>query len=132
MKKPSVAQLVERVLFCRKQIAVHTEAYEKEILKYQNGIQLCEGLLMEELNRVEGQNIKTEHGTVYRSTLVSFKVADRDAWLDFVFQNNQRDMLTLHTTKDAVKEYMETNGGTPPPGVNMTQIYKINIRSADQ
>ena len=93
---------------------------------------LIEGLLADEINRLEGQSIKTEMGTAYRSTVTSFKVADRDAWLDFVFQNNQRDMLTAHTAKDAVKEYMETNGGTPPPGLNMTQIYKINVKRSDQ
>lgn len=131
MEKPSVAHLVERYLFCREQIKICTKTYEENILKYQNGIKLAEILLLEELNRVEGQNIKTEHGTVYRKVITSFTVADREAWLDFVFENNQRDMLTAHVAKEAVKEYLETNGGTPPPGLNMTRIYNVNVRSPD-
>lgn len=132
MEKPSAAQLIKKYVECRDSIATITERYEKELLPYKNGMILIEGLLADEINRLEGQSIKTEMGTAYRSTVISFKVADRDAWLDFVFQNNQRDMLTTHTAKDAVKEYMETNGGTPPPGLNMTQIYKINVKRSDQ
>lgn len=132
MEKPSAAQLIKKYIECRNSIATITDKFNKEILPYKNGMELVENLLADEINRLEGQSIKTEHGTAYRSTVTSFKVADRDAWLDWVFAYSQRDMLTAHVAKDAVKEFMETNGATVPPGLNMTQIYKINIRSADQ
>lgn len=132
MEKPSAAKLIEKYIECRNSIATLTDKFEKEVLPYTNGMNLIENLLADEINRLEGQSIKTEHGTAYRSTSTSFKVADYDAWLDFVFNNDRRDMLTRHVAKEAVKEYLDTNGGTPPPGLNMSTIYKINVRSADK
>jgi hypothetical protein len=132
VEKPSAAQLIKKYIECRDSIAKITARYDKEIQPYKNGMELVEGLLADEINRLEGQSIKTEHGTAYRSTITQFKVADRDTWFDWVFEHNQRDMLTANTAKDAVKEYLDNNGGSPPPGLNMTRLYKINIRSADQ
>jgi hypothetical protein len=131
-EKPSVAQLIKKYLECRRDIATLTARYEKEILPYRNGMDLIESLLAEEINRLEGQSIKTDQGTAYRSTITSFKVNDRDVWFNWVFDNQHRDMLTANVAKEAVKEFIDGNGGTIPPGLNVTQIYKINIRSADQ
>ena len=85
---------------------------------------------MKEINRVEGDAIKTEDGTAYRTPQTFFRVADRDAWFNWVFKTGHRDMLTAAVSKDAVKEFMaEENNGAPPPGVTVTQIYRINVRS---
>lgn len=122
--------MIKKYIECRNSIVKLTARYDEEMLPYKDGMALIENLLAEEINRLEGQSIKTEFGTAYRSTVTSFKVADRQTWLDWVFENNQRDMLTTHVAKDAVKDYSEAKGGTPP-GLNVTTIYKINIRSAE-
>ena len=127
MEKPSAAQLIKKYIECRDSVTKITERHNQELLPYKNGMTLIEGLLAEEINKQESLSIKTEFGTAYRSTMTSFKVADREAWFDWVINNDHRDMLTAAVAKDAVKAFMEENGGTPPPGLNMTQIYNINI-----
>ena len=129
-EKPSALWLIEKYLECRRSLKVLTDRYEEEAKPYKEGMQTIESLLGDEMNRLGGQAIKTAAGTAYRSTITSFRVADREMWLDWVFSNNQRDMLTSHVAKDAVKEFTETNA-KPPPGLNMTLIYKINVRSAE-
>jgi hypothetical protein len=131
-RQPSAAQLIKKYLECRRDIATLTARYEKEILPYRNGMDLIESLLADEINRLEGQSIKTDQGTAYRSTITSYKVADRDMWFNWVFDNNMRDMLTANVAKEAVKEFADNHSGKTPPGLNVAQIYKINIRSADQ
>jgi hypothetical protein len=91
---------------------------------------LIENILMDEINRLEGQSIKTKFGTAYRSTITSFRVADREAWLEFVFSGDHRDFVTANVAKDAVKEYIDEIK-TTPPGLNVTQIYKLNIRAGE-
>ena len=127
-EKPSAAQLIKKYLECRHSITRLTDRMEKEIKPYKEGMELIENLLNEEINRLEGQSIKTKEGTAYRSTVTSFKVADRETWFTWVVDNDHRDMLTAHVAKDAVKAWMEEGGGTPP-GLNITQIYNINILS---
>ena len=131
--KPSAGWLIKKYLETRHSITILTDRFEKEVRPYKEGLETIENLLGEEINRLEGQAIKTVDGTAYRSTITNFRVADRDAWLTWVFETGHRDMLTAHVAKDAVKEFMtEENKGAPPPGLNVTQIYKINVRSADQ
>ena len=130
---PSAGALIKKYLEIRHSITILSDRFEKEIRPYKEGLETIENILGDEINRLEGQAIKTEDGTAYRSTITSFRVADREAWLSWVFETGHRDMLTSHVAKDAVKEFMaEENKGAPPPGLNVTLIYKINVRSADQ
>ena len=128
--KPNVATLISWALALRKRVADKTKAYEDSIKEDSNSIEQIENILLDEINKLGGQSIKTIHGTAYRSTITSFRVADRQTWLDWVFVHDQRDMLTTHVAKDAIKDYQEQNGDTPP-GLNVTTIHKCNIRSAD-
>ena len=131
--KPTAGWLIKKYLETRNSIRLLTDRFEKEIAPYKEGLEAIESLLMEEINRLEGQAIKTEDGTAYRMPQTFFRVADRQIWFDWVFSTGHRDMLTAAVSKDAVKEFMETeNAGAPPPGLNMTQIYKVNVRTADK
>lgn len=129
-EKPSAAALIKKYIECRNSIALLADRHEKEIRPYREGMELIEGLLAEEINRLEGQAIKTASGTAYRQMTTSFRVADRETWLNWVIDNNHRDMLTTNVAKDAIKEHIDNNGGALPPGLNMTQVYKINVRAS--
>jgi DNA polymerase I-like protein with 3'-5' exonuclease and polymerase domains len=129
METPSAAQLIKRYVELRESIDVICKRHAEELAPYKHGLETLEGLLADEINRLEGQNIKTEYGTAYRSTVTRFKVASDVDWFNWVFKNDRCDMLTRNVSGEAIKEYMDTNGGQPPPGLNVSQIYRINIRS---
>ena len=130
IEKPSAGYLIKRYLEIRHDIVILTDRFEKEVQPYKEGLETIENLLMDEINRLEGQSIKSEDGTAYRTPQTFFRVADREAWFNWVFSTGHRDMLTAHVAKEAVKEWMETeNNDAPPPGVNVTRMYKINVRS---
>lgn len=126
--KPTAAQLIKKYLEIRDTVTALTKDYDKQVSSHKDNMQLIEGVLAEEINRLEGQSIKTEFGTAYRSTVTSFRVADRSAWLNWVFENDERDMLTTHVAKDAVKEYIDETKAVPP-GLDIATLHKINIRS---
>jgi hypothetical protein len=74
-------------------------------------------------------NIKTEFGTAYWSNIASAKVANRDAFMDFVKRENAFDMLENRVSKEAVKSYMAGHDNMVPPGVDFSQIRKFNLRA---
>jgi hypothetical protein len=127
---PTVAELIEKYINLRDTIARLTDAHEAKLKPYTNGLQLIEGLLTEEINRLDGQAIKTQHGTAYRSTVTQFRVADRELWLDYIFKNDRRDFLTTNVSKEAVKEHMDTSK-EQLPGLTMTTIWKTLVRRPD-
>ena len=122
--------MIQKVLELRKIVADKTKDYEDSIKDDRENIELLENLLGQEINRLGGQAIKTAFGTAYRSVVTSFRVTDRETWLNWVFAEDQRGMLTTHVAKDAVKEYSDHNG--LPPGLNVTTIHKTNVRSPSE
>ena len=124
--EPTVAMMIGKVIELRDRVNAKTRAYKDSIKQDETDIDLLENLLLAEINKLGGQSIKTANGTAIRATLTSFRVADRECWVNWVIANNQGDMLTLHVAKEAVKEYTDQNG--LPPGLNMTTIFRCNVR----
>ena len=124
--EPTVAMMIGKVIELRDRVDAKTKAYKDSIKQDETDIDLLENLLLAEINKLDGQSIKTANGTAFRATLTSFRVADREVWVNWVIANNQGDMLTLHVAKEAVKEYADQNG--LPPGLNMTTIHRCNVR----
>lgn len=88
---------------------------------------------LNELMLGQGVNsLKTDHGTAYKSTIVTPKVVDRDAYLRAVLDKWTEfgnEMLQLSAPqKDAVTNYMEQHNGQLPPGVQTSSFSRINIR----
>ena len=124
--EPTVAMMIGKVIELRDRVDAKTRAYKDSIKQDETDIDLLENLLLAEINKLDGQSIKTANGTALRTTLTSFRVADRETWVNWVIANNQGDLLTLHVAKEAVKEYTDQNG--LPPGLNMTTIHRCNVR----
>jgi len=128
-KQITAADRIKKVLELRAIVDSAKRGFDDLVKPYLEDIEYNENMLGAEINRLGGQSIKTVYGTAYRTTVTSFRVADRQVWLDWVFANKARDMLTTHVAKDAIKDYQERTGATLPPGLNMTQIHRTGVRS---
>jgi hypothetical protein len=95
-------------------------------------------------NTEKWQNVKTEEGTAYRSTLLNVSVSaeglpyesngqqvvGREALLDFALDHWDEignDLLLVAPQKDAVRRYMESHEGKPPPGLAISWFTRINV-----
>ena len=74
-------------------------------------------------------SFKTKHGTAFLTTTDYANVADWDAVLDFIREQEAFDMLEKRISKIAVRGYIEANKAVPP-GVNYGTKLEINIRKA--
>jgi len=72
-------------------------------------------------------SFKTKHGTAFLTTTDYANVADWDAVLDFIRENEAFDMLEKRISKVAVRGYIDQNK-TVPPGVNYGTRLDVNIR----
>lgn len=126
----NIDDLVKKYIEVRDFMKIKAEAFDAEMKPYSTALVAIEGALAMEMDRLGADSIKTEHGTPYRSTIMSPKVTDRDAFLDFVAAENAFEFFTAAIAKEAVKTYMEEHGDALPPGVEVAYIKKINIRRA--
>lgn len=90
--------------------------------------------LLDMLNRQKLENVRTDAGTAYKSTTMSPKVADRDAYLDWCnehWDEGGNEMLQVRAPQvDAIREYMQANDDKLPPGVSVEYNTSVNIRKS--
>ncbi len=72
-------------------------------------------------------SFKTKHGTAFLTTTDYANVADWDAVLGYIRENEAFDMLERRVSKTAVRGYIELNK-VVPPGVNYGTKLEVNIR----
>jgi hypothetical protein len=72
-------------------------------------------------------SFKTKHGTAFLTTVDYANVADWDAVLGFIVENDAYDMLEKRVSKTAVRGYIE-QAKAVPPGVNYGTKLEVNIR----
>ncbi len=74
-------------------------------------------------------NIKTSHGTAYKTSHVNTKLIDRQALIEYVKESGNYDIFTNALTKETVKTYLEVNKKAPP-GVEITTATVVNVRKS--
>tara|TARA_R100000781_G_C4080870_1_gene127668 strand:+ start:484 stop:888 length:405 start_codon:yes stop_codon:yes gene_type:complete len=74
------------------------------------------------------KSFKTNEGTAFMTTSDFASVADWDAVLEFVRENEAWEMLTRGVNKTAVRGHIDETQ-TIPPGVNFGTKISVNVRS---
>ena len=67
-------------------------------------------------------------GTAFVKESDFCSVADWNAVLDFVKEHDAWHLLTKGVSKTAVKEFIDSSDGIPPPGVNYGMKQEVQIR----
>lgn len=125
------ADLIQKYISVRDHIAAENKRYSEYIAPYNKEMDDIGNQLLAMLNEQKCENFKTEFGTAYKSTLMNAKVADRDKFIDFAFDNWDaigNELLIVSAQKDAIRQHMEGNNGQPPPGVEVGFFTRVNIR----
>lgn len=84
-----------------------------------------------ELQQVMGQlgvgSLKTPSGTAYLTEKVSVLTSDKDAFLEYIKEHNDWELLDVRGSKSAIQEYiLEKN--TLPPGIELSRFQDVGIR----
>ena len=87
-----------------------------------------ESKLLQVFSQTGMDSVKTEFGTAYASTRTSVSIADRDAFVNYIKESGDFNMLELRPSRSAVPEFAAANEGDLPPGVNMRVERVVNIR----
>jgi hypothetical protein len=106
--------------------AIETAAKE-EVAGINEKLQRLENWLRVKADELGVTSFKTGHGTAFITTVDFANVADWDAVLKFVKDNNAYDMLERRVNKTAIRGYIEANKSVPA-GVNYGTKLEVNVR----
>ena len=125
----TVDKRVEQYIKVRDAIKAANEAHElqiKPLVELQN---LLTGWMQNFLEQAGADNIKTAHGTCYMTTRYTASLADPEAFMKYVIDNEAFDMLDRKANVTAVKDYVAEHSALPP-GVNLSSISTVGVRRA--
>lgn len=97
---------------------------EDEIKTRQAEIQ---GALQQQMSDLGVDSLKTPNGTAYFTEKVSVLTSDKEAFLNYVQQNNAWELLDVRGSKTAIQEYALENNDIPP-GIELTRFQDVGIR----
>lgn len=127
--EPTTGEMIKRFIELRDHVERKTKEFEASIKPYKDGMAALENKVSAQIIDMGGESIKTEFGTAYRTTVMAVKMADRQAFMEFVTQDwgEREAFLTSAVTKDVVKDWIEQNN-SKPPGLDIAYIHKTNFR----
>jgi hypothetical protein len=111
----------------REQKAQIEKAAKADVEKLERDMDKLTSWLKLQADKIGVASFKTPAGTAFLKATDYASVADWDAVLTFVKNNNAYDMLTKGVSKVAVREYMN-EAGALPPGVNFGTKIEVQVR----
>lgn len=101
----------------------------KALAPYDEALDKLEKQVLEELNKMGVDSVKTASGTAYKSIRSSASVADKSAFMDYVRENGAFDLLDIKANKTAVEEFISEHQDCPP-GVTVRREQVVGFRRA--
>ena len=124
----TVDKRVEQYIKIRAHLKELDEAHEKVRAPFVEIQNVLQGWMQEFLTRTGSESVKTKHGTCYQSTRYTASLADPDAFMKFVIENNMFELMDRKANATACRDYVEEHK-TLPPGVNISAIKTVGVRS---
>jgi len=104
------------------------EAEHKERLQpLKADLEALGGALAKFMEDTNSDGIKTEFGTCYLTTRWNASLADADAFMRFVQDTKEFDLLDRKANATAVRDYVKEHNALPP-GVNLSSIQQVGVR----
>lgn len=126
MGKFTIEEAVGDYMAIKDQRATLKAAFEEEDNKLKRIQEKIEAYLLQASNETGVDSFRTPYGTASRVTKRVFNVKDADAFIDWVIQTDNRQMLPKRANSAPMKEYFEEHESTPP-GVEAVSFSEISI-----
>ena len=122
-----VSELVSKYIELRDKKAQIKAEYDVKVAKVDDVLNKIEAKFLEVFEQTGMDSVRTEFGTAYASLRTSCTIADKEAFMEFVKNNNEWPLLEVRPSKIAVEQYKSVTEELPP-GVNWRAERVVNIR----
>lgn len=123
----TIDDLVSQYVRLRDKIKEAEDAHKAKLKDAKEYLEELNTRLLQRLNEVGGESVKTSSGTVYRTTRRSASIADGDAFRQFVINNEAFDLVDWRANANAVDDFIKEQQA-PPPGVNFSTAFTVGVR----
>jgi hypothetical protein len=127
MSNINVGDVIRTYMKLRDQKAAIEGEVKEQVSAIKAKMEKLEAYLKAQMDAQGLTSFKSDHGTAFLTTTDYANVADWDAVLDFIRDNDAFDMLEKRVSKIAVRGYIDSTKSVPP-GINYGTKLEVNIR----
>lgn len=124
---PNIGDIIRTYMTLRNQKAAIEAEMKSQVDNIKSKMDKLEAWIKEKADEQGVTSFKSDYGTAFLTTTDYANVADWDAMLNFIRDNEAYDMLEKRVSKVAVRGYIQQNKSVPP-GVNYGTKLEVNIR----
>lgn len=126
-KTVTIDERVEQYIKVRDLISEKTKAFEESIAGLKDLQNMLTGWLQNFMETAGADSVKTQHGTCYSTTRYTASLADPEAFMKYVIETQDFDLLDRKCNVTAARAYVDEKG-VQPPGVNLSAIKTVGVR----
>lgn len=124
---PNVGDVIRTYIKLRDQKAAIEAETKERVAGLKTKMEKLEVYLKAQMDAQGLTSFKSDYGTAFLTTTDYANVADWDAVIRFIRDNEAYDMLEKRVSKIAVRDYIERFKAVPP-GINYGTKLEVNIR----
>jgi hypothetical protein len=98
--------------------------------KFNRIMAACETTMLADADKQGVSGFTTPFGTTYTAETAKYSIADDSVFYNFVRSAGDLDFFERRVSSTHVTQYMEQNGGTLPPGLNVFRERVMRVRKA--
>lgn len=128
MTDPKLDKVAETYVKIRDARAEKKRAWEAEDLELKAQLETLDAFLLEKLQSLGVESVRTKHGTVYQSVSIKPSCQDWNGFYAWIAQYEAFDALERRVKKSFIVDYMKDNNDELPPGITVLKEYTVTIR----
>jgi len=129
--RPELERYLSAYMAAREKRSVIKRAYEAEDAILKRVLSIIEVALMKLMKKVGSENLKIKGvGQAYMTPKTFYSGKDWDSLWKYIEESGNLALLQRRLSSTAVKEYIESNDGDLPPGVNANTEKTVVVRTA--
>jgi len=135
-EETSLSTKAESLIARYLQLKQHFEKRGKTFdeLSSKGALEAIQNRLLVLLVAAGSDTFSTDSGTAYKSSLLQPKITDREKFLDWCLDRWDGiggEMMQIGAPKiEAVRRYLQENGGNLPDGVETSTFTRVNVRAS--
>jgi hypothetical protein len=122
-----IEKRVEQYVALRDTVKAMEDAHEEEITKRKVLLEKLAGIIHQFMDAHKLENLRTAAGTCYISTRYTATVQDADAFMKFVIENKEFDLLERRASSTATRAYVVEHN-ILPAGVNLNALSSVRVQ----
>lgn len=112
----------------RDEIAVLTKDYDTKVEQLKATQDEIKAEMRDQMKALGVTSVNTPQGTVVMSVKTRYSTSDWDSFKKFVVEHDALDLYEKRIAQTNMKQFLEENPGSVPPGLNSSAEYDISVR----